>query len=118
MTGALGPGLDAAAPTIRRVGPGAPGAGDARAPMAADSAFGVALVTLWHEVARAGGGVGFADSADRADVARAATPVVEDLRLGRAVGVAADQGRRLVGAAVLRPGAGVDREETIMGVQP
>ncbi|HEY5878552.1 MAG TPA: GNAT family N-acetyltransferase [Nakamurella sp.] len=107
MTGALGPEFDAAAPTIRRVGPGAPaGVDGASAPMAADSTFGVALVTLWHEVAQAGGVVGFADSVDRAEIARAATPVVEDLRKGRALGVAADHGRRLVGVAVLRPGAG------------
>lgn len=74
--------------------------------MAADSAFGVALVTLWHEVARAGGVVGFADQVDRADVARLAAPIVEGLRTGRALGVATDQGRRLVGAALLHPGAG------------
>ena len=57
-------------PIIRRIGPGVgPGADAASAPMAADSTFGVALVTLWHEVARAGGGVGFADPVERADVA-------------------------------------------------
>jgi GNAT superfamily N-acetyltransferase len=97
----------AAEPIIRRIGPGVgPGADAASAPMAADSTFGVALVTLWHEVARAGGGVGFADSVERADVARAAVPIVEDLRKGRALGVAADHARRLVGAAVLHPGTG------------
>ncbi len=105
------PGLDSAAPTVRRVGPGGrSGSADAAAPvatpMAADSAFGVALVTLWHQVARAGGVVGFAESADRADIARRAAPLVEDLRKGRLLGVAADQGRRLVGAGVLRPGTG------------
>jgi GNAT superfamily N-acetyltransferase len=86
------------APTIGRVGPGGL--------MAADSAFGVALVSLWHAVAQAGGVVGFAGSAGRGDVARRAAPLVEELRTGRALGVAADRGRRLVGAALLRPGSG------------
>lgn len=96
-----------AAPTLRRVGPGVrPGADVASAPMAADSAFGVALVSLWHESAQAGGSVGFDASAERAEIARAAVPIVESLRQGRALGVAADQARRLVGAAVLRPGRG------------
>lgn len=101
------PGMDAAAPAIRRVGPGlsASAAGSA-APMAADSAFGAALVGLWHEVARAGGVVGFPETVGRADVARLAAPIVEDLRTGRALAVAADQGRRLVGAALLCPGVG------------
>ena len=111
-TGGLAAGVEAAIPTIRRVGPGlrpAPaGSGAASAtPMAADSAFGVALVGLWHEVARAGGAVGFPASVDRSDVARRVAPIVEELRTGRAVAVAADQGRRLVGVAVLRPGGGV-----------
>lgn len=97
----------AAAPTIRRVGPGVrPGGDAASAPMAADSAFGVALVGLWHESAQAGGAVGFAAAAPRAEIARAAVPLVDSLRQGRALGVAADQARRLVGAAVLRPGQG------------
>ncbi|WP_395725075.1 GNAT family N-acetyltransferase [Nakamurella sp.] len=74
--------------------------------MAADSSFGVALVGLWHEVAQAGGGVGFTDTTDRADVARLVAPIVDDLRRGRALAVAVDQGRRLVGAAVLHPGPG------------
>ena len=106
VTGAPVGAWSAAGASSAGVGPGVdPGADAASAPMAADSAFGVALVTLWHEVARAGGGVGFADSVERADVARAAVPVVEDLRKGRALGVAADQppaGR----AAVLHPGSG------------
>lgn len=111
MTGGLAAGVESAIPTIRRVGPGlrpAPsGSGAAPAtPMAADSAFGVALVSLWHEVARAGGAVGFPATADRAEVARRVAPIVEDLRTGRAVAVAADQGRRLVGAALLHPGVG------------
>lgn len=111
MTGGLAAGVEAAIPTIRRVGPGlrpAPAGSGAEAatPMAADSAFGVALVGLWHEVARAGGAVGFPPDVDRSDVARQVTPIVERLRTGRALAVAADQGRRLVGVAVLHPGVG------------
>lgn len=98
--------LDAAVPTIRRVGPGGRSDPAQAAPMAADSAFGVALVGLWHAAARAGGAVGFAHDADRADIARSAAPIVEDLRRARALGVAADQGRRLVGVGLLRPGVG------------
>jgi GNAT superfamily N-acetyltransferase len=74
--------------------------------MAADSSFGVALVGLWHEAAQAGGAVGFTDTTDRTDVARLVAPIVDDLRRGRALAVAVDQGRRLVGAAVLHPGPG------------
>lgn len=102
--------LDSAAPTIRRVGPGGrtgeAGGSAAVAPMAADSAFGVALVTLWHHVAQAGGVVGFAPAVDRADIARQVAPIVDDLRKATMLGVAADQGRRLVGAGLLRPGTG------------
>jgi GNAT superfamily N-acetyltransferase len=75
-------------------------------PLAAESPVGVALVSLWHQVAQAGGVVGFADSVDRAEVARLVAPMVDDLRTGRALAVAADQGRRLVGAALLHPGPG------------
>ena len=102
------PEFDSAAPTIRRVGPGLPppSSDSSAPPMAADSSFGVALVGLWHEVARAGGGVGFSDTVERAEVARRAAPIVDDLRKGRALAVAADQGRRLVGAALLYPGTG------------
>lgn len=103
---AAGDALDAVAPTIRRVGPVGRSASSPAAPMAADSAFGVALVTLWHQVAQAGGVVGFAKEVDRADIARSAVPMVEDLRQGRMLGVAADQGRRLVGVGLLRPGVG------------
>lgn len=101
--------LDGAVPTIRRVGPGdraGTSAAPTASPIAADSAFGVALVTLWHQVAQAGGVVGFAESVDRAEVARRAVVIVEDLRKGRSLGVVADHGRRLVGAAVLEPGVG------------
>lgn len=102
------PGPDAAVPTIRRVGPGlrSPAAESAAPPIAADSSFGVALVGLWHEVALAGGSVGLPDTVDRSEVARLVAPMVDDLRKGRAVAVVADQGRRLVGAALLSPGSG------------
>lgn len=109
LTGGLAAGVDAAIPTIRRVGPGlrpAPSGSAAATPMAADSAFGVALVGLWYAAAQAGGAVGFPATVDRSDVARQVAPMVEGLRTGRALAVAADQGRRLVGTAVLRPGVG------------
>jgi ribosomal protein S18 acetylase RimI-like enzyme len=84
---------------FRRVGPG--GA------QAADNAFGVALVTLWHRVTEAGGAVGFSSRATRSEVAGRAAGVVADLRGGRLLGITALRGRQLVGAAMLRPGVGL-----------
>ncbi len=85
--------------TLRRVGPGGT--------WASDSAFGVALVTLWHRVAEAGGAVGFAPSVSRAEVAAVVAGLVDDLRSGRAFGFALNRNRTLVGVGVLRPGRGL-----------
>ena len=63
--------------------------------MASDSAFGVALVTLWQHVAEAGGPVGFAAPVVRADVAARAAGLVDEVRTGRLIAVAANQARRL-----------------------
>jgi GNAT superfamily N-acetyltransferase len=84
--------------TVDRVGPGGG--------VASDSAFGVALVTLWQQVAEAGGPVGFALPVVRADIAARAAGLVDEVRTGRLVGVAANQARRLVGVGFLRPGRG------------
>jgi len=98
-----GPGSPAPPPgagevLLRRVGPGGS--------WASDSAFGVALVTLWHRVAEAGGAVGFARPVTRAEVAAVVAPLVDDLRSGRLVGFAVNRGRTLVGVGLLRPGRG------------
>ncbi len=87
-----------AAITLDRVGPGGG--------VASDSAFGVALVTLWQQVAEAGGPVGFALPVVRADIAARASVLVDEVRTGRLIGVAANQARRLVGVGLLRPGRG------------
>ena len=87
-------------PTVlRRVGPASP--------LASDSAFGVALVTLWHRVSAAGGAVGFPVEVTRAEVAARVAGVVDDIRMGRLIAVAAHVGRRLVGVVLLRPGVGL-----------
>ena len=62
-------GSDQAAATVDRVGPGGS--------VASDSAFGVALVTLWQDVADAGGPVGFAAPVVRSEVAARAAGLVE-----------------------------------------
>ncbi len=89
---------DPSEPVLRRVGPG--GA------LASDHAFGVALVTLWHRVVRTGPAGGFPVDADRGGIARLVPPLVDELRTGRAVGVAVNAGRLLVGFGLLRPGHG------------
>ena len=87
--------------TLRRVGPGGT--------WASDSAFGVAVVTLWHRVAESGGAVGFAPTVSRAEVAAVVAGLVDDLRSGRAFGFALNRHRTLVGVGVLRPGRGLSR---------
>ncbi|WP_051264913.1 GNAT family N-acetyltransferase [Nakamurella lactea] len=84
---------------VHRVGP----AGS----LAADSQFGVALTTLWHAVSQAGGAVGFAPPVERPAVAAKAAPVVDDLRSGRAQGIALIAGHDLVGFGRLTPGTGI-----------
>ena len=54
---------------VRRVGPGGS--------MASDKAFAVALLTLWHRVAQAGGAVGFVLPADRSSVGAAVSEVIK-----------------------------------------
>ncbi len=85
--------------TVDRVGPGGT--------VASDSAFGVALVGLWHELADSGAPVGFARPVSRIDVAARVAELVEGLRKGTVVGVAANRARRLVGVGLLRPGRGI-----------
>jgi len=84
--------------TIDRVGPGGG--------VASDSAFGVALVTLWQQVAEAGAPVGFAAPVLRSDVAARAAGLVEEIKTGRLLAVAANRARRLIGVGFLRPGRG------------
>lgn len=84
--------------TVDRVGPGGG--------LASDSAFGVALVTLWQRVAEAGGAVGFPPPVVRSEVAARAAGLVDGLRTGRMVAVAANRARRLIGVGFLRPGQG------------
>ena len=85
--------------TLRGVGPGGT--------WASDSAFGVAVVTLWHHVAESGGAVGFAPTVSRAEVAAVVAGLVDDLRSGRALGFALNRHRTLVGVGLLRPGRGL-----------
>ncbi len=72
--------------------------------MASDSAFAVALLTLWHRVAEAGGAVGFVTPVERAEVGAAVAEVVDKLRSGRAVAFALTRVRDIVGFALLEPG--------------
>jgi len=87
--------------TVDRVGPGGG--------VASDSAFGVALVTLWQQVAEAGGPVGFAPPVVRSEIAARAALLVDGVKTGRLIAVAANRARRLVGVGFLRLGAGQQR---------
>ncbi len=87
--------------TVDRVGPGGT--------VASDSAFGVALVGLWQHVAESGAPVGFATPVSRLEVAARVAELIEGLRKGTVVGVAANRARRLVGVGLLRPGRGIRR---------
>jgi GNAT superfamily N-acetyltransferase len=71
-----------------------------------DNAFGVALVSLWQRVIEAGGPVGFAPPVVRPEVAGRAAGLVDEVRTGRVIAVAANRSHRLIGAALLRPGRG------------
>ena len=87
--------------TIHRVGAGQP--------MAADSAFGVALVGLWHAAAGLGeGSLGFVPPVLRSDVAAVAAQVVDRLRGGTSEGIALVKDRRMVGFGVLRRNPGLE----------
>lgn len=94
--------LDPAAP-----GPSAPVLLGPSGTMAADSAFGVALVTLWHRVSLAGGAVGFLPTAERREIAPAAAAAVDAIKRGIAQGFAVTEGRQLIGFVRLTPGTGV-----------
>jgi GNAT superfamily N-acetyltransferase len=83
---------------IDRVGPGGG--------VPSDNAFGVALVTLWQRVVEAGGLVGFAAPVVRPEVAARAAGLVDEIRTGRVIAVAANRSHRLIGVALLRPGRG------------
>ncbi|GGL84859.1 GNAT family N-acetyltransferase [Nakamurella endophytica] len=93
-------------PELRRVGP--------HGRLAADHAFAVALVTLWLRVSRAGGPVGFVATVERPEVARAAAPVVEQLRQGAAESLVLLQNRTLVGFGLLVPGSGVTAHTAVL----
>lgn len=75
--------------------------------MAADSVFGVALVTLWHRVSLDGGPVGFLPTSSRAEIAPAAAAAVDAIKRGNAQGLAITHGRQLVGFVRLSPGTGI-----------
>lgn len=91
-------GVDEPVLRIDRVGPGGG--------VPSDSAFGVALVSLWQRTIEAGGLVGFAPPVVRPEVAARAAGLVDEIRTGRVIAVVANKSHRLVGAALLRPGRG------------
>lgn len=88
---------------LRRVGPGSA--------MASDSAFAVALLTLWHAVAQAGGHVGFPADVERSTIGGAVAPVLDAVKAGRAHAVALARKRQVMGFALLERGA-LDRSHT------
>lgn len=81
---------------LRRVGAGGS--------MAPDNAFAVALLTLWHGVAAAGGAVGFPPDVPRSVVGGAIAPVVDAVKSGRAFALALAQHRHVVGFGLLERG--------------
>lgn len=94
-------GSDQGDPPVLRIDRAGPGGG-----VPSDNAFGVALVSLWQRVIEAGGLVGFAPPVVRPDVAARAAGLVDEVRTGRVIAVAANRSHRLIGAALLRPGRG------------
>jgi GNAT superfamily N-acetyltransferase len=84
---------------VRRVGPGRS--------LAPDNAFAVALLTLWHGLSGAGAAPGFAPGTDRVAFGPAVSLIIDELRSGRAHGLAATLGRDVIGFGLLRPGTGV-----------
>lgn len=96
----------AATPVLRRLGPGGSDQGPADRLLAADHAFGVALVTLWHRLTGHTATAGFPQGIDRGDIARLVPPLVDELRTGRVLGYGVTVGRHLVGVGLLRPGRG------------
>ncbi len=85
--------------TVDRVGPGGT--------VASDSSFGNALAGLFNTVAESGAPVGFPVPVSRVDVGARVAELVDGLRRGTVVGVAANRSRRLVGVGLLRPGRGI-----------
>ena len=86
---------------VLRIDRAGPGGG-----VPSDNAFGVALVSLWQRVIEAGGSVGFAPPVVRPEVAARAAGLVDEIRTGRVIAVAANRSHRLIGAGLLRPGRG------------
>lgn len=72
--------------------------------MAPDNAFAVALLTLWHGVARTGGAVGFPSDTARSAIGSAIAPVVDGIKSGRSFALALAQHRHVVGFALLERG--------------
>lgn len=87
--------------TVDRVGPGGG--------VASDSAFGVAVVSLWQRCAESGDPAGFPLPVVRSDVAARTAALVDEIKTGRLIAVAANRARRLVGVAMLRPGRGTSQ---------
>jgi GNAT superfamily N-acetyltransferase len=84
---------------LRRVGPGRS--------LAPDNAFAVALLTLWHGLSKAGAVTQFAPRTDRVAFGPAVSLIMDELKSGRAHGLAATLGREVIGFGLLRPGTGV-----------
>ncbi len=75
--------------------------------LASDSAFGVALVTLWQRVAQSGVlDSGFGTDVERSAVATQAASAIDAVKKGWALAAAVTAGRTLVGCAMLRLGVG------------
>ncbi len=84
--------------TVHRVGP--------TGMMAADHTFGVALVTLWHAVVQAGGGLGLVPPVTRSEVAAKATPMLAAVRAGTLLAVAITDNSTLIAAGFLQQKTG------------
>ncbi|ODU01556.1 MAG: hypothetical protein ABS81_20420 [Pseudonocardia sp. SCN 72-86] len=65
-----------------------------------------AFASLWVEVTRAGGAVGFPADAPEADIRALAARTVDDVRAGVLTMVVAGEPTRPLGVVFLRPGAG------------
>lgn len=74
--------------------------------LAADHQLGIALTTLWHDVAVAGASVDVDAGAGRPQVAARAAAVIGAIKAGTSTGVALTQARQLVGFGCLTPGSG------------
>lgn len=84
--------------------------------LAADSSFGVALVSLWVRVAQSGATAsGFPAGVERRDIATRVATAIDAIKKGWAFGAAVNVDRRLVAFGLVTPGVGLSAHTAELG---